>query len=154
MKMYQGKNNEIRRVMRKFSLRVNRLVRVQYGPYTLGSVPEPNDLQEVTITKSIQRIMYQYYRDRTKQSNTLMSEAKQEKVSHDMKKAFRDRKKNKTEELDSELHSDDDSDGDGDELPSLNENVNVYPDSMPEIIERSEDNSDIGERKGSWRFRD
>jgi len=25
MKLYEGKNNEIRRVMRKFSLRVNRL---------------------------------------------------------------------------------------------------------------------------------
>ena len=53
MKMYEGKNNEIRRVMRKFSLRVNRLIRVKYGPYTLGSVPEPNNLQEVTVTKSI-----------------------------------------------------------------------------------------------------
>ena len=36
IKMWEGKNNEIRRLMRKFSLRVNRLQRVRYGPYTLG----------------------------------------------------------------------------------------------------------------------
>ena len=49
LKLYEGKNNEIRRVMRKFSLRVNRLQRVKFGPYTMGSVPEPNDLQEVPV---------------------------------------------------------------------------------------------------------
>ena len=46
MKLFSGKNNEIRKVMRKFSLRVNRLVRVSYGDYTLGQVPNPNDLRE------------------------------------------------------------------------------------------------------------
>jgi 23S rRNA pseudouridine2605 synthase len=44
MKLFEGKNNEIRRVMRKHSLRVNRLKRVQYGPYTLQHIPNPNDL--------------------------------------------------------------------------------------------------------------
>lgn len=44
MKLYEGKNNEIRRVMRKFSLRVNRLQRIRYGPYTLGGIPETGDL--------------------------------------------------------------------------------------------------------------
>lgn len=44
MKLYEGKNNEIRRVMRKLSLRVNRLIRMTYGPYTMGLVPNPNDL--------------------------------------------------------------------------------------------------------------
>jgi len=44
MKLYEGKNNEIRRVMRKYSLRVNRLKRERYGPYTLELIPNPNDL--------------------------------------------------------------------------------------------------------------
>ena len=64
MKLFEGKNNEIRRVMRKFSLRVNRLQRVRYGPYTLGEVPEPNDLQEVPVLAPIERIMYKYLKDR------------------------------------------------------------------------------------------
>jgi len=58
IKLWEGKNNEIRRVMRKFSLRVNRLQRVRYGPYALGSVPEPNDLVEMPIVSSIRRIMF------------------------------------------------------------------------------------------------
>ena len=72
--MYEGKNNEIRRVMRKFSLRVNRLIRVKYGPYSLGTVPEPNDFQEVPVVASIQRILFQYYRDRMQRSNTRITE--------------------------------------------------------------------------------
>ena len=64
MKLFEGKNNEIRRVMRKFSLRVNRLQRVRYGPYTLGEVPSPNDLQEVPVLAPIERIMYKYLKDR------------------------------------------------------------------------------------------
>jgi len=35
MRLTSGKNREIRRVMRKFSLRVNRIVRISYGPYKL-----------------------------------------------------------------------------------------------------------------------
>ncbi len=53
MKLYEGRNNEIRRVMRKLSLRVNRLIRIKYGPYSLGMVPQPNDLVEVSITEDI-----------------------------------------------------------------------------------------------------
>jgi 23S rRNA pseudouridine2605 synthase len=36
--MSEGKNREIRKVMRKFSLRVNRIIRVRYGPYTLSDL--------------------------------------------------------------------------------------------------------------------
>jgi 23S rRNA pseudouridine2605 synthase len=62
MKLFEGKNNEIRRLMRKFSLRVNRLKRVTYGPYTLELVPNPNDLQEVRVTEDIKKLMYEYYK--------------------------------------------------------------------------------------------
>jgi len=62
MKLYEGRNNEIRRVMRKYSLRVNRLKRVSYGPYTLQLIPNPNDLQEVRVTAEIRKLMYDYYR--------------------------------------------------------------------------------------------
>lgn len=35
--MYQ--NQEIRKLLRHFGLYVNRLIRTQYGPYRLGSLP-------------------------------------------------------------------------------------------------------------------
>ena len=82
-----------------------------------------------------------------------MQEVKHEKDQKDIKKAFRERKKDQAKEpLDSEVISDGDSDTDN-EIPSLDENVNVYPDEMPESIERKSDISDIGEIKGRWKFR-
>ena len=90
IKMYEGKNNEIRRLMRKFSLRVNRLQRVRYGPYTIGRVPEPNDLQEVPMVSSLKRIMLQYYKDRTKEAGTVLREQEAQMVITKTKKAFKE----------------------------------------------------------------
>jgi 23S rRNA pseudouridine2605 synthase len=75
MKLYEGKNNEIRRVMRKLSLRVNRLIRVKYGPYSLGMVPEPNDLVEVTVTDEIRRLLYRYYKARASEASRQLEES-------------------------------------------------------------------------------
>ena len=36
--MKEGKNREIRKLMRKFQLRVNRLVRISYGDYKISDV--------------------------------------------------------------------------------------------------------------------
>ena len=41
IKMNQGKNREIRKIMQKNQLRVNRLQRKRYGPYTLMGVSHP-----------------------------------------------------------------------------------------------------------------
>lgn len=81
MKLYEGKNNEIRRVMRKLSLRVNRLIRVSYGPYTLGLVPEPNDLVEVSVSDEIHRLLYRYYKSRAAEATRTLEEASNEKVA-------------------------------------------------------------------------
>jgi len=84
MKLYEGKNNEIRRVMRKLSLRVNRLIRTKYGPYTLGLVPEPNDLVEVTVTQEIRSILYRYYKSRTSEATRTLEEAKNVKLADEV----------------------------------------------------------------------
>jgi len=42
----EGKNREVRRVMEWLGLRVNRLIRVAYGPFTLGEL-EAGRLQEI-----------------------------------------------------------------------------------------------------------
>jgi 23S rRNA pseudouridine2605 synthase len=75
MKLFEGKNNEIRRVMRKLSLRVNRLIRVKYGPYTLGMVPEVNDLVEVSISDEIRRLLYRYYKSRAAEATRTLEES-------------------------------------------------------------------------------
>lgn len=38
--MRTGKNREIRRIMQKCDLEVNKLIRTAYGPYKIGSVPQ------------------------------------------------------------------------------------------------------------------
>lgn len=42
----EGKNREVRKVMEYMGLRVNRLIRVSYGPFKLGDM-EVNEIQEV-----------------------------------------------------------------------------------------------------------
>ena len=86
MKLYEGKNNEIRRVMRKFSLRVNRLIRQSYGPYTLGLIPNPNDLAEVRMHRSLKRLLNKYYKEKAIESQERLRKQMAEKVYIDRKK--------------------------------------------------------------------
>lgn len=57
VKMHQGKNREIRRIMQKNDLRVNRLKRIAYGPYNLGNLPSGH-VREEPIVDQIKRLMY------------------------------------------------------------------------------------------------
>lgn len=59
-------------MFRKFSLRVNRLIRTNYGPFSLGAVPQADDLVEVRLDASLQKILYQYYNDRAERANQLL----------------------------------------------------------------------------------
>lgn len=57
VKMHQGKNREIRRVMQKNDLRVNRLKRLSYGPYSLGNMAA-GEIREDIVRDEVKRLMY------------------------------------------------------------------------------------------------
>lgn len=46
--LYEGKNREIRKVMTHFGLRVNRLIRLSYGPYKLEDLM-PHEIRKVKV---------------------------------------------------------------------------------------------------------
>lgn len=46
--LHEGKNREIRKVMEHFGLAVNRLIRLSYGPFELGTIPK-GALKEVPL---------------------------------------------------------------------------------------------------------
>lgn len=46
--LQEGRNREIRRVMQHINLQVNRLIRIAYGPFQLGTLPK-GGLDEVTF---------------------------------------------------------------------------------------------------------
>lgn len=50
--LYEGKNREIRHVMRHMDLHVNRLVRLAYGPFSLGQ-RQPGELWEISESEMI-----------------------------------------------------------------------------------------------------
>jgi 23S rRNA pseudouridine2605 synthase len=47
----EGKNREIRKIMEHFGLKVNRLIRISYGPYTLGNLKVGEVRQEQVVKK-------------------------------------------------------------------------------------------------------
>ena len=130
MKMWEGKNNEIRRLMRKFSLRVNRLQRTRYGPYTLGQVPDTNNLVEVPVVSSIRRIMFQYYKDRAQAASTELRQQESQMVIDKTKKAFKDQKKQVLTGLDDFVSSDSKL---GLEMLQGEEEANSFDESIEEL---------------------
>lgn len=59
LSLKEGKNREIRKVLESFNLKVNRLIRLSYGPFQLGNLPE-SQTKEVAYKVLQEQIDSQY----------------------------------------------------------------------------------------------
>ena len=64
MKLFNNKTNELRRVFRKFSMVINSLERVNYGPYGIKEVPKFDQCKEVDIRYELRHLMGLFYKEK------------------------------------------------------------------------------------------
>ena len=81
IELKEGKNREIRRAMGELGMQVNRLIRIEYGPFKLGNLKR-GELVEIN-NKSIRRSLKTANIDITKANNKKRS---QNKYSHVLRK--------------------------------------------------------------------
>ena len=78
IELKEGKNREIRRAMGELGMQVNRLIRIEYGPFKLGNLKR-GDLVEIN-NKSIRRSLKTANIDITKANNKKRSQNKYSQV--------------------------------------------------------------------------
>jgi 23S rRNA pseudouridine2605 synthase len=79
IELREGKNREIRRAMGELGLQVNRLLRIEYGPFKLGSLKR-GEISEIN-SKSVRRSLKTVNIDLEKANNNKRNQNKYSKVS-------------------------------------------------------------------------
>ena len=79
----------IRQLFRKLSLRVNRLIRISYGPFTLNDSKNPGDIYQVEIPRTVGNYVTEFRRHKMSDAVDKLNETKilvkQEKESFEQK---------------------------------------------------------------------
>lgn len=104
LKSYDNSIIDIRHVFRKLDLRVNRLIRTGYGPFTLGNCKNPGTFEEIPVPRSLGSGINEMNKQKLNKSIEKIENTKL-KLSEDIK-SFEDKLINKaktrvTTELDS-----------------------------------------------------
>lgn len=69
IKSYNNSISDIRNVFERLSLRINRIIRTDYGPFRIGKLKNPGDVMETHIPKILNT--YLYFRYKEKMQNSL-----------------------------------------------------------------------------------
>lgn len=80
IKAFNNSIVDIRNVFRKLSLRVNRIIRTNYGPYSLGVLKQPGQLVETNIHRAVHKYLYHRYKEKTQVMKRKLDETKIESV--------------------------------------------------------------------------
>ena len=74
--------SDIRNIFSRLSLRVNRLIRTDYGPFTIGKVSQPGKLVETFIPKNINNYLIYRYKQKFQNSLRKIDDAKLESIKY------------------------------------------------------------------------
>ncbi len=75
---------DIRNVFSRLSLRVNRIIRTDYGPFTLGVLRNPGEVTETNIPRELNSLMYQRMKEKTQLMIRKLDDTKLEKAKNDL----------------------------------------------------------------------
>ena len=66
----EGKNREIRRALGEFGMQVNRLIRVEYGPFKLGNIKKGEiiEINKKSMRRSLKSVNINVIRENIRQS--------------------------------------------------------------------------------------
>lgn len=80
IKAYNNSIVDIRNVFRKLSLRVNRIIRINYGPFTMGVLRNPGEVTETNIPKVLHKYMYDRMQEKTQTMIRKLDDTKLEEI--------------------------------------------------------------------------
>ena len=86
VKSYNNSLIDIRNVFRRLSLRINRILRTNYGPFTLGVLKNPGEITETNIPKVLHKYMYYRMKEKTQNMVRKLDDTKLEKIKIDLLK--------------------------------------------------------------------
>ncbi len=93
VKAYNNSIIDIRNAFRKLSLRVNRIIRVRFGPFTMGVLKNPGEITESSIPKELHRHMYFRYRQKLQIKLRKLDDTKLEQIKIDLLKEQKEKSK-------------------------------------------------------------
>lgn len=99
LKSYNNSISDIRNVFERLSLRINRIIRTEYGPFRIGKLKNPGDVVETYIPKVLNTYMHYRYREKLQKSLRKLDDTKLEVIKEQMLKEQRRKLLVKTNKL-------------------------------------------------------
>jgi 16S rRNA U516 pseudouridylate synthase RsuA-like enzyme len=93
LKTYDNSLVNIRDVFTRLSLRVNRIIRMDYGPFSIGRVKQPGAITEIEIPRDINYLLMQRLKEKAQNSlrkldDTKLEDVKQRLISEQRRKVL------------------------------------------------------------------
>jgi 16S rRNA U516 pseudouridylate synthase RsuA-like enzyme len=84
LKSYDNSISDIRNIFERLSLRINRIIRTDYGPFRIGKLKNPGDIIETHIPSSVNTYMYYRYKEKLQSSVRKLDDSKLEIIKNNM----------------------------------------------------------------------